>query len=202
MEERVKGCKEVRKEGECIESHEVEKEKHEGVVSIIEERRVGGITEIEEDGKEMGECLWVKMNGESKGLLTGFYGHPETAKRKGSWELLQMLKPSSELGWCVIGDFNELISQDEKWGRNERRESQMEEFRNALSLGGLSDLGWRDTKYTWSNGHSDGSFVKERLDRAVANQVWRWGYSRVEVETLVAWSSDHLNHPFPLSFPK
>ncbi|XP_018826172.2 uncharacterized protein LOC108995126, partial [Juglans regia] len=68
----------------------------------------------------------------------------------------------------------------------------MEEFRNALSRGGLSDLGWRGNKYTWSNGHSDGSFVKERLDRAVANQEWRRGYSRVEVETLVAWSSDHL----------
>ncbi|XP_035545536.1 uncharacterized protein LOC118348283 [Juglans regia] len=94
------------------------------------------------------------------------------------------------MGWCIIDDFDEPISQDEKWGM--RGESQMEEFRNVLSLGRLSDLGWRGTKYNWSNGHSNGSFVKKRLDHAVANQVWRMGYNKVEVETVVAWSSNHL----------
>ncbi|XP_040987788.1 uncharacterized protein LOC121235507 [Juglans microcarpa x Juglans regia] len=76
----------------------------------------------------------------------------------------------------------------------------MEEFRNALSLGGLSDLGWRGNKFTWSNGHADGSFVKERLDRAVANQVWRKTFNKVEVESVIAWCSNHL--PILLSYSR
>ncbi|XP_035547413.1 uncharacterized protein LOC118348929 [Juglans regia] len=68
----------------------------------------------------------------------------------------------------------------------------MEKFRNALDDGGLRDLRWKGIKYTWSNGHGDETFIKERLDRAVANIEWRIGFDEVQVETVLAWCSDHL----------
>jgi hypothetical protein len=33
----------------------------------------------------------------------------------------------------------------------------------------LSDLGFMGSKFTWTNYRQDGSFIRERLDRAVAN---------------------------------
>ncbi|KAF5454161.1 hypothetical protein F2P56_023844 [Juglans regia] len=67
----------------------------------------------------------------------------------------------------------------------------MKNFRNALEEGGLSDLGWKGDKFTWSNRHGDDSFTKERLDRVVANKRWIETQKEVSAENLVARSSDH-----------
>ena len=126
-----------------------------------------------------------------KWLLTGFYGHPETSKRKSTWNMLSSLRPVNNQGWCVIGDFNEIVAQSEKVGGKERPEGQMDEFRHCLEGNNLYDLGWRGMKFTWSNKHADESFTKERLDRAVANPQWMDLFSDRRVETLIARQSDH-----------
>ena len=51
---------------------------------------------------------WVEGGGyEGKWHLTGFYGNPETSKRKESWDKMKHLGTTSSLPWLVIGDFNE-----------------------------------------------------------------------------------------------
>jgi hypothetical protein len=87
--------------------------------------------------------------------------------------------------------FNEITDQSEKMGAFLRKEGQMDNFRMALEGCSLSDLGFIGSKYTWSNCRSDGSFIKERLDRAVANMEWVALYKEVEVRILAATSSDH-----------
>lgn len=61
----------------------------------------------------------------------------------------------------------------------------MEDFKHALETNCLFDLGWQGTKYTWSNGHTDNTFIKLRLDRAVASKEWieKLGQKKVEVLT-------------------
>ncbi|KAK9291771.1 hypothetical protein L1049_019721 [Liquidambar formosana] len=54
--------------------------------------------------------------------ITGFYGHPEVALRKLSWELLGVLHSHSALPWLCVGDFNEIIAVGEKYGRVPRAE--------------------------------------------------------------------------------
>lgn len=50
-------------------------------------------------------------------LLTGFYGHIEIGRRSESWGLLHKLSLDVDQKWCVIGDFNEITTYDEKfWG--------------------------------------------------------------------------------------
>ncbi|XP_042952211.1 uncharacterized protein LOC122289292 [Carya illinoinensis] len=128
---------------------------------------------------------------EDRWLLTGFYGHSEVNKRRDTWNLLSLIKPSDQVPWCTIGDFNEVCCQDEKEGGRPRPESQMREFWHALDENCLFDLGWKGCKFTWSNKHEDQTFTKERLDRAVAN--WRWieMFKNREVEVLTASQSDH-----------
>lgn len=69
--------------------------------------------------------------------------------------------------------------------------SQMDAFRLALDSNGLSDLGWRNKKFTWSNRHHDDNFIRERLDHTIANRQWinKFGCSGVEVLTVAR--SDH-----------
>ncbi|KAF5454153.1 hypothetical protein F2P56_023837, partial [Juglans regia] len=64
-------------------------------------------------------------------------------------------------------------------------------FRNLMEEGNLFDLGWRGNKFTWCNRHEDESFTKEKLDRAIANCIWRAKYPKVSVETSLAVCSDH-----------
>jgi len=123
--------------------------------------------------------------------FTGFYGNPETAKREESWLLLRHLKTHAPLPWLCVGDFNEILSQDEKVGEVVRRERQMDGFRIALEDCQLGDLGYVGSRFTWSNKHGDNTFTKERLDRAVANSEWCGRFPIVSVMILAARTSDH-----------
>jgi exonuclease III len=54
--------------------------------------------------------------------LTSFYGHPDCTKRNESWALLRHLQQLHPSPWLVIGDFNEIVSQNEKFGAVMTRE--------------------------------------------------------------------------------
>jgi exonuclease III len=83
--------------------------------------------------------------------FTGFYGHPNASKRVEAWALLKYLAHMDSAPWVCIGDFNEILTLEEKWGGGGRPNSQMEAFRQTLENCGLSDLGYRGPKFTWSN---------------------------------------------------
>ncbi|KAL0367153.1 UNVERIFIED_CONTAM: hypothetical protein Sradi_3605400 [Sesamum radiatum] len=63
--------------------------------------------------------------------FTGFYGNPEVARRKASWERLFRLSQESTKPWLCSGDFNEVLFQHEKMGIA-RPSWQIQDFRNAL----------------------------------------------------------------------
>ena len=52
--------------------------------------------------------------------LTGFYRHPETSRRRESWDLLRQLHASFSLPLLLLGDFNEILLLDEYWGSGNR----------------------------------------------------------------------------------
>jgi hypothetical protein len=80
--------------------------------------------------------------------LTGFYGHPNPAKRYESWALLSHLRSFGLEPWLCIEDFNEVVEQSKKFGGVRRKESQMANFRNVLAECGLTNLGFKGSKYT------------------------------------------------------
>lgn len=67
----------------------------------------------------------------------------------------------------------------------------MVNFRDALDFCSLNNLDCRENKFTWSNKHEDSTFIKERLDRVVANQSWSNIYVEWWVEVLVTRCSNH-----------
>jgi hypothetical protein len=123
--------------------------------------------------------------------FTSFYGHPEAPKRHETWALLRLLANYAPKPWVCIGDFNEVVSMSEKWGGNVRRESQMRDFRLALEDCELTGLGYCGPKFTWSNCRDGSDFIKERLDRGVANHAWRSCFPEAVINVQAAISSDH-----------
>lgn len=114
-----------------------------------------------------------------------------TEKRKESWQLLRMLKPEPSLPWLFVGDFNEILNLEEKYGEASRLYSQMDRFRMALEDCEFNDLGFIGSKFTWSNKREGGSFTKERLDRAFGNGLLPSFYNNCEVHILPALTLDH-----------
>jgi ribonuclease HI len=67
----------------------------------------------------------------------------------------------------------------------------MKEFQMALEQCELFDMGYRGPKFTWSNCQESQTFIKERLDRGVANHDWYELYPDAEVIVEVSTTSDH-----------
>jgi hypothetical protein len=72
--------------------------------------------------------------------LNGFYGYPEGHRRKDSWNLVRNLAQNSSQPWCIIGDFNDILTADEKKGRVERASWLINGFRQAVSDAGLINI--------------------------------------------------------------
>uniref|UniRef100_A0A803NVH1 DUF4283 domain-containing protein n=1 Tax=Cannabis sativa TaxID=3483 RepID=A0A803NVH1_CANSA len=60
----------------------------------------------------------VSIGEQGSWRLTGLYGEPNRSLRHKTWNLMRTLKPRSNLPWCIIGDLNNVASQQDKRGGN------------------------------------------------------------------------------------
>uniref|UniRef100_A0A2N9J2G5 Zinc knuckle CX2CX4HX4C domain-containing protein n=1 Tax=Fagus sylvatica TaxID=28930 RepID=A0A2N9J2G5_FAGSY len=123
--------------------------------------------------------------------LTFFYGAPETHRRIETWNLLRGLNQQFLLLWCCIGDFNEIVKNEEMHGRNRRPDRQMQGFRDAMDECDLIDLGYRGSPFTWCNNRDPPATTWVRLDRGLATLSWVQKFPAASVEHLDVINSDH-----------
>jgi hypothetical protein len=67
----------------------------------------------------------------------------------------------------------------------------MRSFLLTLEDCNLSDLGYRGSKYTWSNKRDLIVLLKERLDRSIASPDWYAHFLNFVVDVLRVSTSDH-----------
>lgn len=72
--------------------------------------------------------------------MMGFYGNPDSAFRYLSWQLLEKLKSVSNLGWFIMGDFNEILKNDDKLGGRPCSGCQIDRFRTVIDSCSLRPL--------------------------------------------------------------
>ena len=75
--------------------------------------------------------------------------------------------------WVCIGDYNEILSSDERQGRLPKAQALVQAFRSALLHCNLTDLWYVGNAFTWNNGRHGDAYVQQRLDRACATVEWR-----------------------------
>jgi hypothetical protein len=124
--------------------------------------------------------------------FTGFYGPPETGIRTRSWALLRQLHALADWPWVLLGDFNEIVALEEKYGMEDRSLRQMAGFWEVLSDCSLLDLGFIGSEFTWSNNREDEALVRVRLDHGVATQNWKALFPNATVSHLTVVNSDHM----------
>ena len=137
------------------------------------------------------DTVVTDLDSNFKWHITGFYRNSETHCRKESWDLLRSLNQKYQFPWLCFGDFNEMVSVEEKFGGVQRSQRQMGDFRNAIHQCGFKDLGFIGPEFTWCNMQEGENRMYLRLDRAFATPDWIDHFKEVKVHHLVGSTSDH-----------
>ena len=97
------------------------------------------------------------------------------------------------LPWVLLGDFNEMISNDEKLGGLLVNRTRISTFRNCMDNCGLMDLGFHGPRFTWTNKSPCWqTTIKERLDRGLGNAEWATLFPSMEIHHLPRVKSNHF----------
>ncbi|MCH84659.1 endonuclease/exonuclease/phosphatase family protein, partial [Trifolium medium] len=123
--------------------------------------------------------------------FTGFYGYPDTERRRDSWDLLRTLAQDNSLPWCIMGDFNDLLSNDEKRSKVDHPPWRIRGFRDAVQDSNLVDLPIIGYPFTWVKGRGTNDMKEERLDRAMATPYWLDLFQQCQLHNVIADRSDH-----------
>uniref|UniRef100_A0A803QQ56 Reverse transcriptase domain-containing protein n=1 Tax=Cannabis sativa TaxID=3483 RepID=A0A803QQ56_CANSA len=93
-------------------------------------------------------------------------------RRAQSWNLLRTLSSSSSLPWCVIGDINNVLRQEDKKGGQPYLVWLLEGFQKAIANCHLLDLDLTGYSFTWEKSKGSMLWVEIRLDRALVTEAW------------------------------
>lgn len=104
--------------------------------------------------------------------LTCYYGFPERSRRREAWDFIRYLAGRSQIPWCIIGDFNDMLYATDKDGKCDHPQYLMNGFSLAIEDTNLVEVLLTGGKFTWEKGKGTSNWVRERLDRAFANDDW------------------------------
>ncbi|XP_060675826.1 uncharacterized protein LOC132805080 [Ziziphus jujuba] len=93
----------------------------------------------------------------------------ERALRKLFWTKLSVAIRSESETWCCVGDFNDVVSQDEKMGARWVTSKANFFLRAFITDVGALDLGYSGPTFTWCNGREGIDNFSERLNRVLAS---------------------------------
>lgn len=93
------------------------------------------------------------------------YGLHTIVARRALWDSLRVWCPPGP--WMVLGDFNSLLSQDDKLNGSAVSMYETADFNKCCLDLGLSDLNYTGCHFSWSNGS-----VWSKLDRVLVNPHW------------------------------
>ena len=117
---------------------------------------------------------------------------PQFTRRKPFWDYLQNLALNISFSWLLLGDFNDMMSEEEKLGGLPINRTRMTTFRNCLDNCRLIDLGFHGPRFTWTNKSPVWqATIRERLDRGVANTDWALFFPSAAIHHLPRVKSDH-----------
>lgn len=73
--------------------------------------------------------------------------------------MLKNLDGKSDLPWCVIGDFNDMMYIHEKRGGKEHLQNLLKRFTTTVHECGLQNLGFFGEKFTWEKSRGQHNWI-------------------------------------------
>nr|DAD49162.1 TPA_asm: hypothetical protein HUJ06_019099 [Nelumbo nucifera] len=152
-----------------------------GAFAVDRDERGGGIA-----------FLWKAPNmcSLSNNHINAFYGYPNRSHRRESWNLLCAICASSRLPWCCIGDFNDMLSPEDKQGRLDHPNWLLARFRETISDYHLHEISIIGSCFTWERETVSVSRVHRHLRFRFENGwLWEPGLNKTVED---AWSLSRM----------
>lgn len=74
--------------------------------------------------------------------------------------------------WTILGDFNSIMTTEEKKGGIPHVISKTIDFINCMDDCGMTDLRFTRNPFTWCNGRKRRKRINKRLNRVMINEEW------------------------------
>ncbi|XP_027067676.1 uncharacterized protein [Coffea arabica] len=129
----------------------------------------------------------------------GIYASCDYLIRRGQWEVIGRRKAGWGKKWIIIGEFNDIVSNEEKWGGRNRDDRSFQDFRNLVDDNQLLDIGFEGKPWTWCNNWYGDGEVKERLDRGLCTLEWSQCFSEANCKHIESHASDHRTRWYQVS---
>uniref|UniRef100_A0A7N0VCC1 Endonuclease/exonuclease/phosphatase domain-containing protein n=1 Tax=Kalanchoe fedtschenkoi TaxID=63787 RepID=A0A7N0VCC1_KALFE len=101
--------------------------------------------------------------------VTTLYAFNQKISRVPLWSDLLNIALSVQVPWLVFGDFNSILSTQDKFGSNASLRD-TEELSHFCSASNLTDIPYTGYRFTWSNRREISTRCK--LDRIMCNSLW------------------------------
>ncbi len=123
--------------------------------------------------------------------FVGFHGPSQHVKMQKAWEELGAILEAIDGLWMCLGDFNVILNEEEKEGGRIGSSSTPNFLREIRFDLRAIDLGFYDSRFTWTNKCWGRNSIRERLDRGISNVSWRVLFPKAVIYHLGAIKSDH-----------
>ena len=112
-------------------------------------------------------------------------------KRKHVWNQLLSFHSTVTGPWVWIGDFNQVLNQEDKFSLRNQACLGATELYNCLQEASMIPMNATGVQYTWKNNREGEEFVCERLDRVFVNLDWLHTYKHSSLKAWPISISDH-----------
>ncbi|XP_060211976.1 uncharacterized protein LOC132639554 [Lycium barbarum] len=103
-------------------------------------------------------------------LVLVVYAKCDRLEREELWDDMVDLVNQQDLPWIIGGDFNVIVSDEEKQGGLLVSSNETLDFSTCIQSYGLIDVGFSGSKFTWWNGRTEEDYIFKWLDRILVNQ--------------------------------
>ncbi|KAK8487393.1 hypothetical protein V6N11_030917 [Hibiscus sabdariffa] len=131
------------------------------------------------------------MKDETPWFCTFVYGCPSSAGKKEVWSSISKLRRDDSEPWCLIGDFNEILAQEEKLGGCPYEAQTDDPFQSFMNDHGLIDMPLKGGPFTWNNKRTDDGSILEKIDRILFNSSWSFKFQKALGIIEPTINSDH-----------
>ena len=144
-------------------------------------------------------CIACRCQNKTIFQITLVYAYNDEEGRALLWRDLAEIATGITDPWTVIGDFNDVFSQEERMGRRIARKISGK-FRKCVEDCQLEDLKYTGNFFTWNNKQQPDDQIYAKLDRVLVNRQWQDSFGNSEAVFLPEGSFDHS--PIVVSFYK
>ena len=128
-----------------------------GILLLWDKRRISMVDSVARSFSVL--CLFRMVEDGYQWVFSGVYGSVKKSIRESFWEELGSIRGLWEEPWCIGGDFNEILSPNER-SRGGRISNTIRRFSDILNDLGLRDLLLRGGPYTWRGGQNGRSMSR------------------------------------------